>query len=258
MDHLFDEFSKSLAESVPRRESLRRLGVMFAGAVLGPLGLGTAWARGPDPCKTFCQCRNKAQQTKCLAACKACNGNTSRLGGSCGTYVCCSVASCSGVCSDLRHDPNCGACGNNCGALGETCCGNYCADLANDVYNCGACGSVCTAPLPGEVVDCVSGTCVYDCAQGAVDCNGTCTFVDDDPDNCGACGNVCPPQAPNCSGGICSESTCRRYCPELWCGGDGCGGECACPNGFACDSSYSNYCYEENPCTPDNPYYPNC
>jgi hypothetical protein len=32
MDQLFDEFSKSLAESVPRRESLRRLGAVFAGA----------------------------------------------------------------------------------------------------------------------------------------------------------------------------------------------------------------------------------
>ena len=50
MDHLFDEFSKSLAESVPRRESLRRLGAVFAGAVLSPLGLGTAWAGRRDPC----------------------------------------------------------------------------------------------------------------------------------------------------------------------------------------------------------------
>jgi hypothetical protein len=31
MDHLFDEFSKSLAESVPRRESLQRLGAGRAG-----------------------------------------------------------------------------------------------------------------------------------------------------------------------------------------------------------------------------------
>jgi hypothetical protein len=44
MDHLFDEFSKSLAESVPSRESLRRLGAVLAGAVLSPLGVGTAWA----------------------------------------------------------------------------------------------------------------------------------------------------------------------------------------------------------------------
>ena len=55
MDHLFDEFSKSLAESVPRRESLRRLGAVFAGAVLSPLGMGTAWAGRSDPCAGLLQ-----------------------------------------------------------------------------------------------------------------------------------------------------------------------------------------------------------
>src|SRR5262249_35942760 len=205
MDHLFDEFSKSLSESLPRRESLRRLGAVFAGAILSPLGMETAWAKGPDPCKAFCKCRNKAQQSQCLTACQKCNGNTSRIGGSCGSYTCCSIASCKGVCSNLKSDPNCGACGNNCGASGETCCGDYCADLATDVFNCGRCGTVCAAPPPGEVVDCVSGTCLYDCAPGALDCNGTCTFVDNDPDNCGACGNVCPAEAPYCSAGTCSD-----------------------------------------------------
>ena len=103
MDHLFDEFSKSLAESVPRRESLRRLGAVFAGAVLSPLGLGTAWAGRRDPCAAFCKCRTTKQQSQCLAACRACNGNTGRIGGSCGSYVCCSTAACGGVCSDLMQ-----------------------------------------------------------------------------------------------------------------------------------------------------------
>jgi hypothetical protein len=215
MDHLFDEFSKSLAESVPRRESLRRLGAVFAGAVLGPLGLGTAWARGNDPCLAFCKCRTKAQQSQCLTACRACNGNTNRIGGSCGKYVCCSIASCSGVCSNLKSNPNCGACGNNCGARGETCCGAYCADLAHDVFNCGGCGSVCTAPPPGKVVACVSGRCFYNCAAGAIDCNGTCTFLGSNPANCGACGNVCGGSTPYCYQGTCTE-----------CAGAICGGEC--------------------------------
>src|SRR5262245_9395415 len=123
MDHLFDEFSKSLAESVPRRESLRRLGAVFAGAVLSPLAAGTAWAAGKpaqDPCKAFCQCRNKAQQNACLAACNACNKDTSRLCGSCGSHVCCPAgrewgACCSGRCADVKTDiDNCGACGNAC------------------------------------------------------------------------------------------------------------------------------------------------
>ena len=55
MDHLFDEFSKSLAESVPRRESLRRLGAVFAGAVLSPLGVGTAWAGRTRPVQSLLQ-----------------------------------------------------------------------------------------------------------------------------------------------------------------------------------------------------------
>src|SRR3954469_222113 len=117
MTHHWDEFSKSLAEPVPRRESLRRLGIVLAGIVLGPLAAGTARAGGKgkrvrtgpraatDPCKTFCKCRNKAQQDACLAACKACGGDTRRLCGACGSY--------------------------------------YCADLARDVSNCGACGHAC-------------------------------------------------------------------------------------------------------------------
>jgi hypothetical protein len=217
MDHLFDEFSKSLSESLPRRESLRRLGAVFAGAILGPLGIEAAWAKGPDPCAKFCQCRNPKQQSQCLAACRACNSNTSRLAGSCGSYTCCSIASCKGVCSNLKSDPNCGACGNNCKAYGETCCGSYCADLKNDAFNCGRCGTVCPAPGPHEYVACVSGQCVYDCVQGAEDCgDGTCTYLGSDPDNCGTCGNVCPGSAPYCNGGECSDVSCpagQLYCP---------------------------------------------
>src|SRR3990172_8664043 len=135
MNHPFDDFSKSLSEPVPRRESLRRLGAVFAGALLSPLVLGLGGseaaggghpnrrrrslrrAGGTDPCKTFCKCRNKKQQDQCLAACRACNNDPRRLCGSCGTYTC----------ANLSSDPNCGACGNNCGSRGQTCCGGRCA-----------------------------------------------------------------------------------------------------------------------------------
>ena len=225
MDHLFDEFSKSLAESVPRRESLRRLGAVFAGAVLSPLGVGTAWAGRRDPCQAFCKCRTTKQQSQCLAACRACNSNIGRIGGSCGNYVCCSTAACGGMCSDLLHDPNCGACGNNCHALGKACCSGHCADLATDVYNCGSCGTVCATPPPNETVACISGTCVYGCVAGAILCNGTCTPVNSDPDNCGACGNVCGGSTPYCNGGECTETYCNgadlnwdsNNCGYLWC-----------------------------------------
>lgn len=180
MTHQWDEFSKSLAESVPRRESLRRLGLGLAGIVLSPLRPNTALAAGTDTCKSFCRCRNKSQQNACLAACRACNGDTRRLCGFCGSY--------------------------------------YCADLANDVDNCGACGYVCPRPGPYESRACVSGNCVYACIEGAVRCNGTCAFLGSDPNNCGTCGNVCPDTAPYCNQGVCFDPGCSPGL--TWCGSE--------------------------------------
>ena len=100
-----DELSKLLAESVSRRESLRSIGAVLAGAVLSSLGLGTAWAARPDRCTAFCRwCPTKKKRNQCLAACRACNGNTSRLCGSCGDYVCCptGAACCNGTCTDCE------------------------------------------------------------------------------------------------------------------------------------------------------------
>jgi hypothetical protein len=221
MTHPWDEFSKSLSEEVPRRESLRRLGVVLAGIVLGPLAARTARAGGKgkpvragaraatDPCKTFCKCRDKAQQNACLAACKACGGDIRRLCGACGSY--------------------------------------YCADLAKDVHNCGACRYVCPQPGPYEHGACVSGRCTYACVEGAVLCDGACTSLASDRNNCGACGNVCPDSAHRCTEGVCDPCT----FPYILCGGvcvdptsdrnncGGCGSHCgdteACVGGF-CES----------------------
>jgi hypothetical protein len=187
MTHPWDDFSKSLAESVPRRESLRRLGAVIASAVLSPLGLETASA-GPklrgagDPCHTFCKCRSKKQQDQCLKVCHACQSDTSRVCGKCGNYVCC--------------------------AAGQRCCSGHCTSLQNDVLNCGACGRNCGAPGAIEFVACVAGLCTYDCVPGTVDCNGTCTFLEFDPANCGACANVCPDSAPTCDQGTCTDVVC--------------------------------------------------
>lgn len=174
MTHQWDDFSKSLAEdSVPRRESLRLLGAMLAGAVLSPLGFGTALAAGPDPCKAFCRCSDKRQQNDCLAACRACNHDTSRLCGSCG--------------------------------------GGYaCTDLSNDIFNCGTCNYVCEPPGSYEHGACLGGECVYACVDGAVYCDGVCTPVLSDPNNCGACGNVCGDATPYCEQGLCTgDAPCR-------------------------------------------------
>ena len=180
MSHRWDEFSKSLAEkSVPRRESLRLLGAAVAGALLSPLGLGTALAGGPDPCKAFCRCSNKSRQNACLAACRACSGDTGRVCGSCGS-------------------------------------GYTCTDLGFDFNNCGACGHVCQEAGPYEEGACMFGRCEYACTEGAVDCgDGACTALWADPDNCGDCGNVCPETAPYCLDGVCRQNPCSNPSPDF-------------------------------------------
>jgi hypothetical protein len=167
-----DELSKLLAASVSRRESLRSIGVVLAGAVLSPLGVNTAWAARPDRCGAFCRwCHSKAQRNQCLAACRACNGNTSRLCGSCGNVVCCPT--------------------------GTACCNGTCTDLNTDPANCGACGYVCDAATPV----CRSGSCVP-CSGGETNCGGYCANLAYDPSNCGACGFVCP-GGSGCIDGVC-------------------------------------------------------
>jgi Stigma-specific protein, Stig1 len=157
-----DELSKLLAGSVSRRESLRRIGGIFAGAALGSLGLRTAWAAGPDRCTSFCRsCPTKKRRNQCVAACKACNGNTSRLCGSCGAFTCCPAAT--------------------------MCCSGTCTSVSSDAQNCGACGYVCAGSTP----ICNQGTC-GNCPPGYTVCSGVCVDLLDDRLNCGACGNVCP------------------------------------------------------------------
>ncbi len=226
MDHLYDEFAKSLARAVPRRESLRRMGALVAGAALAPFGLGTAWAAG-DPCKSFCRCSNKAQQNQCLAACRACNNNPTRLCGGCGSYACCGA--------------------------GTTCCGNACVDLQNDFDHCGTCGNPCDPPGPYEEGACVYGACLYRCVEGAIVCDGFCTPVNSDPYNCGACGNVCAEPTPYCNQGACSMcppglTQCGDYCMNLAWDNANCG---AC--GWACD--FSTSCVA-GVCQPNEPYVP--
>jgi hypothetical protein len=169
VSHEWDEFSKALAGPVPRREALRRLGFVFAGAVLAPLGLGTARAGGTDRCRSFCDKCPRARRSSCLTACRAC--------------------------------------GNSPGHLCGDCAGGFrCTDFQTDVRNCGACNNDCWVGAgANEEAACLDGACFYRCVAGAAECGGTCTFLNSDPDNCGACGNVCPAAAPDCVQGVCSE-----------------------------------------------------
>lgn len=227
MNHPFDEFSKSLSEdSVPRRESLRRLGALIAGALLGPLALGlkTAeanpdnrtrrrrhkpkkWGRVGrlDACTRHCkQCRTSSQKDQCLVACRACDDNPRRLNGSCGNYVCCGA--------------------------GQTYCRGRCVDLKTDPTHCGACGRTCSA---GK--QCINGRCRdsgggNDCPAGEVRCGTTCVNLSSDSSNCGSCGNVCP-SGSQCLNGTCSggnecppgQTRCGTVCVNLTSDAANCG-----------------------------------
>ena len=241
MTHHWDEFSKSLTDSaIPRRQSLRLLGAALAGALLSPLGAATAWAGRPDPCKSFCRCRNKSQQSACLAACNACEGDTNRLCGTCGSYVCCAEPGPyeNGACVSGKCEYWC--------VEGATDCGGTCTDLLRDPDNCGACGNVCGGATPL----CFEGACRSCEELGGTYCDGECVNLLNDPYNCGACGHVCYGDE-DCVGGMC-QRTCIPDCGpgtthgEGWCGDDGCGGRCGCPDGMYCPA-FSNWCAVSEP-----------
>jgi hypothetical protein len=188
MSHHWDELSKSLAtESLPRRESLRRIGAVLAGAVLSPLGLGTAWARGPDPCKAFCNQCPKSRRSQCLAACEACDRDTSRLCGSCGAYACCGWPGPyeNGACINGRCEYWC--------VDGADYCDGTCSFLDSDPDNCGACGHVCDG-----FEYCVGGVCQSNCIPycppgwcGDDGCGGRCP--------CTGIGEYCPAYSNWCA-----------------------------------------------------------
>jgi hypothetical protein len=243
MTHPFDEFSKSLAnESVPRRESLRRMGAAVVGALFASLTLGVQTASAnPDnrqprnrrrrartaaakkansknSCNAFCnRCATKAQRKQCLDACQMCGNDPRRLNGGCGNYVCCGA--------------------------GQTFCGGRCVDLNNDSNNCGTCGNIC-----GGGTACVNGTCTgggNECPDGQTRCGDVCVNLSTDDSNCGACGNVCQNGA-TCSNGICSgggedcpsgTARCNGVCINILSDNGNCGA-CGnvCPSGYVCSS----------------------
>src|SRR5262249_56641559 len=99
METLFDVLAKTLAEEVPRREALRRLGGSLAAAILASLGVGKAWSQaGTVDCGSACGAvfpGNDPQRRACIHACEDCQANGGRvcqISGT-GTGLCCSGVS---------------------------------------------------------------------------------------------------------------------------------------------------------------------
>ena len=83
MQNKFDELTRDLAQSVTRRQALRRFGVGLAGVALAMLGLPDKSQAGNRPCSSAADC-GRSQQC------------------------------CNGVCIALVDDGNCAGCGHVC------------------------------------------------------------------------------------------------------------------------------------------------
>jgi hypothetical protein len=228
-DTAFDRLARSLAEELPRREALRRLGGGLAVALLASLGSVTAWG---DP-KTL-KCKHGTFPCPPNLCCP--NGDTC-----CGTHCCpagrvCCVGKCclpgyycvDGHCSVCPAGQ--GLCNGSCCDLGRTCCGDgTCADTQNDPSHCGSCTQACN---PNET--CSGGTC--HCGSGSGCGSG---FI------CASAGTCCMPAGatidathpgPCCGAAACNVDGCVCVClgtgsdcsvDEGCCSGSCIGGVCA-------------------------------
>jgi hypothetical protein len=217
MNDRFDELAKSLAEGVPRREALRRLGGGLLTAMLASLGLENAWGQGGGggsftKCSTYCNTLPRPQRSNCNSACRQCGGNTSNLcpskdsdkvtccsqGQVCCGGVCCSSANCVGqVCALCPQGQ--ALCGATCCPLTQVCCNGVCcgpgqtciSGMCQAQPTCLADGSQCNTNTP----PCCSGNCASGVCQANPNCqptNATCQMNSDCcSQNCDANNHVC-------------------------------------------------------------------
>jgi hypothetical protein len=251
-----------MAEGIPRREALRRVIGVLAGAVLGTLELAGPAVAGTrtSVCNQYCasQFTDSHDRNVCKSICQSCPSVTLLCGrpNDINSLVCCTSGTCcNGSCVDLAsNQSNCGACGNVC-APGLHCVGGacscpfgaslcfspttgapYCTDLSTDPYNCGQCANVCP-----QGMTCSGGVCVGACSAPKTLCpKGSCVDLSSDPLNCGACGTVCP-QGYRCSGGKCQpvcppqQTNCGGACVDLSSDPNNCGAcGVVCPTGQMC------------------------
>jgi hypothetical protein len=195
MESRFDQITKLLAESIPRREALRRLGGLFGGAILASLGWGNR-AKAGEQCEDFCKQfhLHGEEHNDCLKECRRClnAGNFP-----CGLGECCESAK--------------DCCVNVCCFGSQTCCGGLCCPGFPLATCCG--GKKCCSPE-----QCCSGEC---CAAGEACINGACTAV-------AGCIPPCEGALPTCCNGICTNTS----FDNLNCGS--CGHECNVSMGQFC------------------------
>jgi hypothetical protein len=223
MESRFDEITKVLAQGIPRREALWRLGGLFGGAVLGSLGWGNkAKAESTaSECAHFCNENFEGghERAECKRICKGCGGPKHTCLGPQGTApICCKpdLKCCCGTCGDVEGF----CCDDKCCPAGSLCCATAAGGLVcvpSDERNCGECGNRCiNGPVVGK---CCHNQCCYPPHQccptavaGAV--VPVCTDLSSDPANCGDCGHRCLTSTGQ-KGDCCNSECCfppRKCC----------------------------------------------
>lgn len=228
MESQFDQMTKLLAEGIPRRQALWRLGGLFGGAILASLGWGNN-AKADENCDHTCKnFRIPEQRNACKEACEGCPSTSvvcfAALAGPL-DFTCCATPCCGGEfgeccpsgweCCDGRRccPPGFPCCSGVCCNRGQVCCKGMCTTVSSDVNNCGGCGVHC----PANKV-CSKGMCVDTCAPGETNCHRDCVDLANDPNHCGDCDDVCT------GGKVCT------------------GGRCGCPRGLTfCDNEEGNH-----------------
>lgn len=145
MGALFDDVSRIIASSMPRRQAFRLIGGAVGGALAASLGLGSgarAWGMqaGSAPCGvgTFA-CGNDLCCTLELQTCcgrsqsaKCCPKTSTCCIGSGTNTSCCAVGEtcCNGICCSSAAPSCCGTAAKPvCCAKGEICCNQKCCTV---------------------------------------------------------------------------------------------------------------------------------
>ncbi len=183
-DQRFDELTKVVGAASTRRQALKRVGGVLAGAIAGAVGLGRPDA---EAAPGGSQCANQ--------------------GGNCTAQKCCRGLECI---TDGTSSTN-----KFCCPGGTKSCNGICLNVTSDVNNCGSCGKVCPGSAdPCKVAACINGQCTFadvlgnppcedgnPCTVGDTCQNGTCRSGS--PKTCPASSdpckvNVCDPITGNC------------------------------------------------------------
>jgi hypothetical protein len=252
----FDNLARAMAEELPRREALRRIGGGLATTMLISLGLSkVAWGQGGGGRSGPTLCTDKSEVGACialasavltaaLALCTAATGGVFVAG--CAAIATGTYTKALEECQKKSGCPPRTRCSNNvCCPGSQTGCRSAQGDRS---FCCESdetcCEGICC--LPSQT--CSNRKC---CPSGQVNCSNTCVNTGFDANNCGACGNVCT-VGKECVAGTCAcplgKADCGGTCVDTATDPSNCG-FCGhvCAGGQTCSSGQCSGCPDGTP-----------